>query len=117
MDMFEFFQMTDRLYKVRTRIQEFLHPEDKQAQANEGLASEQYDFYGLVVFLQRVGFDMQQISNKPGGLASDPATSTPSQQDRGGQPIEVQYKDLCDLYNAVRDNRPMLSRADVCEVF
>ena len=115
--MFEFFQMTDRLYKVRTRIQEFLHPEDKQVAANEGLRSREYDLNGLVVFLQRTGLDMQQISNKPGGLASDPATSTPGQQPGAPQRLEAEYKDLCDLYNAVRDNRPMLSRADVCELF
>ena len=102
--------MTDRLYKVRTGIQEFLRPEDKQVQANDALRSREYDFYGLMSFVGRIGFDMRQIANKPGKTTPEKVTPTPPR-------IEEEYKDLCDLYNAARDNRPTLRKADVFELF
>ena len=71
----------------------------------------------MVRFLKKCGFDMRLVSVLYLKKAAGEEVTEDARKEVPADEYEMEYKDLLDVYNVVKENSPMLSRKNLMELF
>jgi len=88
-DLFREIGVTDKIVLPRRKLVEFFKSQAKQQEANKLLNAKKYTFQDLVFFLQRMDFDLRQMS------LNHERTDLPDQ-------FKDQYRPLFVMFEAVK---------------
>ena len=99
-DLFVFYNIDDRVYKLFSAIKHFFKDTYTHKQANSFLKANEYYFDDFLMFLQMVHFDTSIFDQKL--LAKDIVI------DQKNLDAKVQYKNLFDLFEVLREEKPFL---------